>query len=122
MRPDDQPDWPRRQVLIQECVAASIDRERPLKNRRDLWSLWTLIRSTRVVPGTDGPLPSFAELGRQLELTRDRVRQQFERLKPLVLACLQADFRGKSDDESPGEPPDGAADERHEPWLARRGR
>ncbi len=89
-RPDEEPDWPRRLVLIQDCVAASIGRRRRAKDRRDLWSLWTLIRVTRLLPGEDGRLPSFTELGRQLELTRDRVRQLFRRLKPLVLACLRA--------------------------------
>ncbi len=90
-RPDEQPDWPRHLMLIQDCVAISIDQQRPPGNRRDLWSLWTLIRSTRLLPGEGGPLPSYTELGRQLELTRDRVRQLFGRLKPLVLACLGAD-------------------------------
>jgi hypothetical protein len=89
VRPIEEPDWPRRQSLIQECVAASIDGETP-KSRRDLWSLWLWIRSSRLLPGEDGPLPPFAELGRQLRLTRDRVRQLFERLWPIVQACLRS--------------------------------
>lgn len=87
----DQPedtDWPRRLLLIQECVASSIDAERPPKLRRDLTSLWFLIRSTRLRTGEVGPIPSYAELGRQLKLTRDRVRQLFERLWPVIQACL----------------------------------
>ncbi len=116
-RPDDEPDWPRRLVLIQECVATSIARQRPPRNRRDLWNLWTWIRSTRVLPGEGGPLPSFAELGRQLQLTRDRVRQQFERLKPLVLACLRADLQSDSK-EPPGEPNDPEAGKRRDLRLA----
>ncbi len=89
-RPDEEPDWPRRLVQIQDCVAASIGGRRRAKDRRDLWRLWTLIRATRLLPGEDGPLPSYTELGRQLELTRDRVRQLLGRLKPLVSACLRA--------------------------------
>lgn len=120
VRPGEEPDWPRRQVLVEECVASQINQQRPPGNRRDLWSLWTLIRSTRLLPMADGPLPSFAELGRQLQLTRDRVRQQFERLKPLVMACLGANL--KSDDDGPlGEPMDNAAGEPHGLRFAGRG-
>ncbi len=120
VRPEEEPDWPRRQVLIEECVASSINQQRPPGNRRDLWSLWTLIRSTRLLPMDGGPLPSFAELGRRLRLTRDRVRQQFERLRPLVMACLRANLRS-DDDGPPGEPTDDTAGERHGLRLARRG-
>ncbi len=125
--PDEEPDWPRRRVLIEECVASSINQQRPPRNRRDLWSLWTLIRSTRlrgVAPGghmgtsDDGPLLSFAELGRQLQLTRDRVRQQFERLKPLVLDCLQSNLKADGD-ESPSDPTNDTAGDLQ---LAGRGR
>lgn len=90
VRPIEEPDWPHRQALIQECVAASIEEERAPKGRRDLWSLWLWIRTSRLLPGEHGPLPSFTELGRQLELTRDRVRQLFQRLWPMVQACLRS--------------------------------
>ncbi len=125
---EEEPDWPRRQALIEECVANSIDRQRPLGNRRDLWSLWTLISNTRLPRLDDGPLPSYTELGRQLQLTRDRVRQLFGRLKPLVLACLGADRPSQShrsprpdNDSSPGDLTyDSTAEMTHPPDRVRR--
>ncbi len=109
--PDEEPDWPRRRLLIQDCVAAKIDGQRPPKSRRDLWNLWLLIRSTRLQPQEVGPIPCYAELGRQLKLSGQRVRQLFERLRPLVEGCLKC--AGRSPE------PEVAANET--PRVARRG-
>jgi len=86
---DDEPDWPRRLLLIQECVETSIEEERAPKGRRDLRSLWVWIREGRLRAGEYGAMPAFAEIGRHLDLTRDRVRQLFEWLRPIVEACLK---------------------------------
>jgi hypothetical protein len=126
VEPGDPPDWPRRLVLIQDCVAAAIDDTRPEAKRRDLWSLWLLLRATRLLPGEDGPLPAFAELGRQLKLTRDRVRQLFERLWPIVQNCLQTAGRRTAsqtpNDESSDDPERAIAEERRHVEVARQGR
>ena len=87
--PDDEPDWPERLLLIQDCVETSIERERAPKGRRDLRSLWFWLRAERLDAGEYGVLPKFTELGRHLQLTRDRVRQLFEWLRPIVDACLK---------------------------------
>ncbi len=90
VRSDQEPDWPRRLVRIQESVAKSIDAQRLPKMRRDLWSLWQLIRSTRLIPEEVGPLPTVAALARELQLDRERVRQLFERLWPIVRASIES--------------------------------
>lgn len=89
IEPDDEPDWPQRLLLIQDCVETAIEDERGPKRRRDLRSLWFWIRAKRLDAGEYGALPKLTELGRQLGLTRDRVRQLFERLRPMVEACLK---------------------------------
>lgn len=89
IRPDEQPDWPERLLLIQDCVETAIEDERAPKGRRDLRSLWVWIRTERLDAGEYGALPKLTELGRQLKLTRDRVRQLFEWLRPMVEACLE---------------------------------
>ncbi|MEM7588314.1 MAG: hypothetical protein AAF560_33310, partial [Acidobacteriota bacterium] len=86
----EEPDTARWLQAIQSCVESSISALRRRKLRDDLWSLWLHIRVTRIHPGADGPLPSFSELGRQLGLTRDRVKQLLEKkLQPIVMTCLR---------------------------------
>ena len=85
---EEEPDWGRRLVLIQDCVTQAIDALTP-KSRRDLWALWRLVRATRVIPGETGPLPALTEIGELLKLSRDRVRQLFVRLEPIVRKCLE---------------------------------
>lgn len=87
-RPDETPDLPRFRAKVLECVEHAIAVVRQPKRQRDLWTVWTFLRSARLDTDQPSELPSHSETGRLLGLPRIRVSQILDQLKELVLRCF----------------------------------
>lgn len=87
--PNESPDWPRFQAVVLACVEQTVAAVHQAKRQRDLWTVWLFLRGSRVDAEMPQALPGYSELGRQLQLPRERASQMLTQLKDMVQHCLR---------------------------------
>lgn len=88
--PDPTPDWPRFRAVVLACVEQTIGAVGQALRQRHLWTVWLFLRSSRIDSETPREVPNHSQLGRQLDIPRERVGQILNQLKGMVRTCIDS--------------------------------